>query len=124
MKKIKLIILDDNKLLREGYRVILKEQPDIQLMAAFGDRVKVLDKIRALKPNVLLLDLSLESQNSLDLVKSLKKAFPLTKVIVMALLPIKADIVQYIAAGAAGFIRKDTTITELMKTIRSVEGIV
>ncbi|MGA2669595.1 MAG: response regulator transcription factor [Ignavibacteria bacterium] len=120
MKKIRLIIIEDNKLLREGIRVMVKEQKDIRVVAALGDRIKVHDKIRDLKPNVLLLDLGLVNQNSLELVKSLKKNFPKLKIIVMDLLPIQSDIIKFIEEGVSGFILKDATTEDFMNTIRSV----
>lgn len=120
MKNIRLIIIEDNKLLREGIRVMLKGQKDIQVAAALGDRIKVQDKIVELKPDVLLLDLGLVNQNSLELVKSLKKKFPKLKMIVMDLLPIQSDMLQFIEQGVSGFILKDATTGDFMNTIRSV----
>jgi DNA-binding NarL/FixJ family response regulator len=120
MKVIKLIIIEDNKLLREGIRVMLKGQKDINVVAALGDKVQVQNKIRELKPNVLLLDLGLANQNSLDLVKSLRKKFPFLKTIVMDLLPIQSDIVHFIESGVSGFILKDATTEDFMDTIRMV----
>jgi DNA-binding NarL/FixJ family response regulator len=114
------MIIEDNKLLREGIRVMVKEQKDIQVVAALGDRIKVHDKIKDLKPDVLLLDLGLVNQNSLELVKSLKKKFPKLKMIVMDLLPIQFDIIQFIEEGVSGFILKDATTEDFMNTIRSV----
>lgn len=120
MKKIRLIIIEDNKLLRKGISVMIKEQKDIQVVAALGDRIRVNDKIRFLKPDVLLLDLGLVNQNSLELVKSLKKKFPKLKMIVMDLLPIQSDIILFIKEGVSGFILKDATTKDFMNTIRSV----
>lgn len=120
MKKIRLIIIEDNKLLREGIRVMVKGQKDIRVVAALGDKIKVNDKIRDLKPDVLLLDLGLVNQNSLELVKSLKKKFPKLKMIVMDLLPIQSDIILFIKEGVSGFILKDATTEDFMNTIKSV----
>ncbi len=120
MKKIKLMIIEDNKLLREGIRVMVKDQKDIKVVAALGDKIKVHNKIRDLKPDVLLLDLGLVNQNSLELVKSLKKKFPKLKMIVMDLLPIQSDMIQFIEEGVSGFILKDATTEDFINTIRSV----
>jgi len=120
MKKIRLIIVEDNKLLREGISAMVKKQNDIMVVAALGDRINVHDKIRDLKPNVLLLDLGLVNQNSLELVKSIKKKSPKLKLIVMDLLPIRSDIIQFIDEGVSGFILKDATSDDFMNTIRSV----
>ncbi len=120
MKKIRIIIIEDNKLLREGINAMVKKQKDIHVVAALGDKIKVHDKIRDSKPDVLLLDLGLVNQNSLELVKSLKKKFPKLKMIVMDLLPIQSDMIQFIEEGVSGFILKDATTEDFMNTIRSV----
>ena len=65
MSKIRIIIIEDNKLLREGISRMLKARSDIVVVAALSDRIKVKDKIKTLKPNILLLDLGLVNQNSL-----------------------------------------------------------
>jgi DNA-binding NarL/FixJ family response regulator len=120
LKKIRLLIIEDNRLLREGINAMLKKEPDIDILAAFGDRDFALDKIRKLKPNIVLLDLGLANQNSLLLVKSMKSEYPEIKVIVMDLFPIEQDVLQFVEAGVSGFILKDATISEFNKTIRSV----
>lgn len=120
LKKIRLIIIEDNKLLREGIRIIVKEQKDIQVVDALGDRIKVQYKIRVLKPDVLLMDLGLAHQNTLELVKSLKKKFLRLKIIVMDLLPTQSDITQFIEEGVSGFIFKNTTAEDFINTIRAV----
>jgi DNA-binding NarL/FixJ family response regulator len=120
MKKIGIIIIEDNKLLRDGISAMVKKQKDIRVVAALGDKIKVHDKIRDLKPDVMLLDLGLVNQNSLDLVKYLKKKFPKLKMIVMDLLPIQSDMIQFIEEGVSGFILKDATTEDFLNTIRSV----
>lgn len=99
---------------------MVKHQKDIQVAAALGDRTEIHSKIRELKPNVLLLDLGLVNKNSLELVKSIKKKFPKLKMIVMDLLPIQSDIIQFIEEGVSGFILKDATTEDFINTIRSV----
>jgi len=122
MKKIKLLLIEDNRLLREGINAMLKKEPDVNVVATFGDSDFVLGKISELKPNVVLLDLGLPNQNSLELVKSLKDEYHDIKVIVMDLIPIQEDILRFVKAGVSGFILKDATIAEFTKTIRSVAG--
>lgn len=122
MKRIRLILIEDNRLLREGINAMLKKEPDINVVAAFGDSDFVLGKISELKPNIVLLDLGLPNQNSLELVKSLKDEYDNVKVIVMDLVPIQEDILRFVEAGVSGFILKDATIPEFTKTIRLVAG--
>jgi DNA-binding NarL/FixJ family response regulator len=106
--------------LRDGIFSILKTHRDIVIIAASGDGRNTLVKIKQLKPNVILLDLGLRSQNSLHVVEIVKKDFPDAKIIVMDLAPVQADILQYVKAGANGFILKDASLNDFLITIRTV----
>ena len=120
MKKIRLLLIEDNRLLRDGIFSIIKPHKDIMIIAASGDGRHTLIKIKQLKPNVVLLDLGLRSQNSLHVVEVVKRDFPQAKIIVMDLAPVQADILQYVKAGANGFILKDASLNDFLITIRSV----
>lgn len=120
MKKIRLLLIEDNRLLRDGISSILKLHKDIVIIAASGDGKNTIEKIRQLKPNVVLLDLGLRSQNSLHVVEIVKRDFREAKIIVMDLAPVQADILQYVKAGANGFILKDASLNDLIITIRTV----
>jgi len=120
MKKIRLLLIEDNRLLRDGIFSILKAYRDIVIIAASGDGKNSLAKIQQLKPNIVLLDLGLRSQNSLHVVEIVKKEFPQAKIIVMDLAPVQADILQYVKAGANGFILKDASLNDFLITIRTV----
>ena len=101
---------------------MLKKEPDINVVATFDDSDFVLDKINELKPHLVLLDLGLTNQDSLELVKSLKDEYHDVKVVVMDLVPIQEDILRFVEAGVSGFILKDATVAEFTKTIRTVAG--
>ncbi len=120
MKKLRLILIEDNRLLRDGISAMLKKEADFNLAAAFGDGDFAMDKISELKPNIVLLDLGLPEHDSLELVKSLKKKYTDVKIIVMDLVPIQEDVLRFVEAGVSGFILKDATVAEFTKTIRSV----
>ncbi len=107
MKKIRLLLIEDNRLLRNGIAAMLKKQDDIKIIAASGNSESTVTKIRLLKPNVILLDLGLSNQNSLAVVEFVKKDFPNAKVIVMDIAPLQGDINLFVKAGASGFILKD-----------------
>jgi len=118
--KIRLLLIEDNRLLRDGIFAVLKPHKDIKIIAASGDGKNTILKIKKLKPNVVLLDLGLRSQNSLHVVEIVKKDFPEAKVIIMDLAPVQADILQYVKAGANGFILKDASLNDFLITIRAV----
>lgn len=119
MKRIHLLLIEDNRLLREGLSAMLKEQPDIKVAASLGNSDAAL-KARKLKPAIILLDLGLRSQHSLRLVAVLKKVAPEAKIVGMDLVPVQEDLVQYVEAGVSGFVLKDATFDDFLATIRSV----
>jgi DNA-binding NarL/FixJ family response regulator len=119
MKKIQILLIEDNRLLREGLSVMLKEQPDFKVVASHGNNDALL-RTKKSKPNVILLDLGLRSQNSLQLLGLLKKSAPDARVIGMDLVPVQEELVQYVQAGVSGFVLKDATFNDFLKTIRSV----
>lgn len=119
MTKIKVLLIEDNRLLREGTTAMLNEQADIKAVSSAGNK-GALEKARKLVPNVVLLDIGLKSQNSLKVVASLKALYPRTEVIVMDLIPSHADMVEFVKAGVSGFVPKDTTLDGFLHTIRAV----
>lgn len=122
--KIRILVIEDNRILRDGIISILKPHKDIKVIAETGKSENTILKIHKLKPNVILLDLGLRSQNSLNLVGKVKREFPDSKVIVMDLVPVQADIQKFVKAGASGFILKNVTPGEFLNTIRAVaEGV-
>jgi len=120
MKKIRILLIEDNRLLRDGIASMVKKQPDMHIVATVGNGENILLMMGKLKSNIVLLDLGLRSQNSLQVVKLIKKHFQETKIIVMDLIPLQADIFEFVQAGVSGFILKDANVTEFFKTIRSV----
>jgi len=120
MRKIRLLLIEDNRLLREGISALLKKQPDMAVVSTVGNGENISMLVKKLKPNLVLLDLGLRSQNSLKVVKLIKQSFQETKIIVMDLIPLQADVFEFVRAGVSGFMLKDINVTEFLKTIRSV----
>ncbi len=120
LKKIQILLIEDNRLLRDGIASMLKKQSDMHVDATIGNGENILILIERHKPDIVLLDLGLRSQNSLHVVKLIKQNFPETKMIVMDLIPLQADVFEFVEAGVSGFMLKDISVTEFLKTIRSV----
>jgi DNA-binding NarL/FixJ family response regulator len=118
--KIRVLLIEDNRILREGIAAMIKKQRDVGVVAISDGRENTLAKARTTNPQAVLMDLSLESQNSLDIVQSLKKDFPDIKVIGMGLAPTQRDILEFVQSGAKGFILKNATMEDMLKTIRAV----
>ena len=115
---ISVALIEDNRLVREGITALLSQLPDLKVVA--GTSAADTSVLREAKPQVVLLDLGLGHGDSLRVAENVKKEFPESKVIVMDLLPVHEDIVEFVNVGVSGFIMKDATLDDLVKTIRSV----
>ena len=114
---ITVAIVDDNRLVREALAAMLGQLSDLHVVA-----VGVADPafLEEAKPDVLLLDVGLRDDDSLGVAAALAKRAPQPKIIVMDLLPVNDDIVQFVNAGVSGFVLKDATFDEFVTTIRTV----
>ncbi|MBK8981175.1 MAG: response regulator transcription factor [Ignavibacteria bacterium] len=120
MKKIRILIIEDNRLLREGIIKLINEYNDLKVVADLDYKGKLDSKILTTKPDIILVDLGLYNKNSLELVRLTKNKFPELKIIVMAIMPLQDDIFEFVKAGASGFIMKDAQVRNFLSTIRSV----
>ena len=120
MKTIRILLVEDNRILREGIAAMLNGEKDMTVMPSSGGDGGTLAEVRKVKPHVVLLDLGLRNQNGLHVVNSVSKEFPGVKVIGMGLIPSQLDIIEWVEAGASGFILKDATVEDFLATVRSV----
>ncbi len=120
MRKTRIFLIEDNRILRDGIKALINAQTDLKIVAATEGNHDTLPQARSLKPQVVLIDLGLRSANGLHVVTTMTRELPHTKVIGMGLIPSQQDIVEFVEAGAAGFILKDATIEDVLGTIRAV----
>ena len=114
---IRVAIVDDNRLVREALTAMLNRLTDIRVVSSdVADSASLAET----KPEVLLLDVGLRDQDSLRVAATLRQANPNAKIIVMDLLPVNEEIMEYVNAGVSGFVLKDASFDEFIATIRSV----
>lgn len=117
---ISLVLIDDNRLLREGLAAMINGQPGFSVLATAAEAGDALRKVRALRPRVVLVDHELTSGDTLSLTASIHREVPSTRVIVMGLSPLRVEVADYVLAGASGFILKGASFEEFSKTIQAV----
>ena len=116
-KPIVVAVIDDNRLVREALTAVLRDIDGVRVVAAaIADDAFLLEH----KPDVVLLDVGLRGTDPLGIASSLQRNHPATKVVVMDLIPVDEEIVDYVNAGVAGFVLKDATIDEFIHTIKAV----
>jgi DNA-binding NarL/FixJ family response regulator len=117
---ISVVLVEDNRLLREGLEAMIRAQQGFKILASSSDAETALRAVREAKPDVVLVDFGLEDYDSLTLTATVRTEVPEARVIVMGILPLQEDVANFVQAGACGFIMKDASFEELFATIRAV----
>jgi DNA-binding NarL/FixJ family response regulator len=120
MNKTRLLIIEDNRLLRDGLTEVLKREPDFEIIASLKADEKMLSKIQTSSLDVVLLDLGLQSFDSLDVVKLIRKNDNEIKVVLMGLFATHSEVLDFVECGVKGFILKNATVDDFLATIRAV----
>lgn len=115
---ISVALIEDNRLVREGISALLNQVPDFKVVAvgSTGDT----SLLRGVDPQVILLDLGLRNGDSLRIAEKVKREFADARIIVMDLLPVQEEIMEFVTVGVSGFIMKDATLDDLVQTIHAV----
>lgn len=117
---IKVILADDHKLVRDGLQAILDREGDINVVGEAGDGRAVIRQCRRLKPDVILLDISMPGMSGIDAAREILDSFPGVEVVILSMHSTKEHIYQALKAGARGFLRKETAGVEVADAIRAV----
>ena len=118
--KIKLVIVDDHTLFREGIKKILALEKDIEIVGEAFDGEEVISVLNRCEPNIMLLDVKMERVNGLQVLPRIVEQFPLLKVIILTAQVSSAESVKAIRDGARGIILKHAASEFLIKGIRKV----
>jgi DNA-binding NarL/FixJ family response regulator len=118
--RIKLIIVDDHTLFREGIKKILALEKDIEIVGEAFDGEEVISVLNHCQPDIMLLDIKMERVNGLQVLPRIVEQFPLLKVIILTAQVTSAESVKAIRDGARGIILKHAASEFLIKGIRKV----
>ncbi len=117
---IRVLIVDDHAIVRQGLRRILDAATGIEVGGEAANGVEALKKLRAEKWDVVLLDISMPEQNGIDTLKQIIEKNNLCKVLILSMYPENQYAVQLMKAGASGYMTKDTAPECLVEAIRKV----
>ncbi len=117
---IRIFIVDDNRLLREGLVSMLAEQEDLVVIGAAASGRQALEQIKDLRPEVALIDIGMPGKDGIEVTQELRRDFPEVKVVILGMVDVTNEIMACIEAGAAGYVLKEASFDYLVETIRSV----
>ena len=117
---ITILLADDHRVIREGLKAILQQEPGFQVLGEVSDGLQALDQVERLKPNVLLLDLSLPRIHGLEVARQSQKRSPDTRVIVLSMHANESYVIEALRSGAAGYVLKDSSTADLVRAVHDV----
>jgi len=119
-KKIKIFLVDDHQIVRDGIKALLLESPDISITGEALNGKELMEKLEEAKPDIILMDISLPDISGIELTKQAIQLIPGVKVIILSMYTQEDYITNAIAAGAKGYLAKNTTQQELHTAINTV----
>lgn len=117
---IKVFLCDDHTLFRQGLKKLLDLEKDMRVVGEASDGDKMLEMLRAVSPNVVLLDINMPNMDGVRAATKIKKLYPDIQIIILTVFEDDAHIFQAIKAGAMGYLLKDVSIGEVTDAIRCV----
>lgn len=120
MAKVRVAIADDHAMLRSGLKLLINSQPDMEMVAEAGTHAETLGMVAASQPDVLTLDLSMPDGQPRNLIEMLAANHPATRILVLSMHEDPALVRMALAAGASGYLAKQSADSELITAIRTV----
>jgi DNA-binding NarL/FixJ family response regulator len=118
--KIRVLIVDDHAILREGVRALLQLHPDLEVVGEAGDGTEAIEKVGSLDPDVVLMDIAMPGLGGIEAALELKKLGKRAKVLILSQYEDREYVRRLLKAGVAGYVLKKSAGAELANSIRAV----
>ncbi len=122
MEKIRILIVDDHAIMRDGIRALLSLQSDIEIVGEASEGKEAIEKAAELLPDVVVMDIGMPEMDGLEATRRIMKKSPKTKVLVLTQHDNREYVLSAIKAGATGYVPKRALGSELVSAIRTVQN--
>jgi DNA-binding NarL/FixJ family response regulator len=119
MEPIRVLIVDDHPVVRDGLRGVLDGEPDMQVVGEAGHGAEALVRVRAVPVDIVLMDLRMPTMGGVEAIGELRRTAPEVRVLVLTTYDTDRDVLPAIEAGATGYLLKDTPREELLRAVRA-----
>ncbi len=119
---IRILLVDDQRLMREGLRTLLELESDLDVVGEAGDGQAALEQFAALRPDVVLMDIRMPVLNGVEATRRLREKWPEVRVIILTTFADDANVFDGLRAGARGYLLKDVSGADLAAAVRTVAG--
>ena len=119
-RPISIVLADDHQVVRQALRALLETEPGFAVVGDTSDALRVVELVGQLDPDVLVLDLMMPGLGGMEITRQVTHLRGRTRVLILSMHMNEAHVVEAIASGAQGYVRKDATATDLIRAIRQV----
>jgi len=116
---IQILLVDDHEIVRYGLRCLIEEQPDMEVVGEAENGLMAIDLARKLKPNVVIMDISMPDMNGFEATRRIRKEIPETKIIVLSMHHKRQFVIDMLKAGVSGYILKTRVHDDLIRAIKA-----
>jgi len=120
MERIKVLIVDDHRVVREGLSAILKNKENLHVLGEAQDGQEAVEHVRSLEPDVVLMDVSMPRMGGVEATRIIKREFPHIGIIALTMYEEQQYIFDLVRAGATGYLLKDSDSAQIVKAIQSI----
>ena len=120
MSAIKVLIVDDHKLVREGLKAVFDQGDEVQVVGEAGSGDEALELVDKVKPDVVLMDISMPGMNGIQATKLIRERHPDAKIVMLTMLDQEGYVYEAVKAGATGYMLKNTSSDDLVHAIQTV----
>lgn len=120
--KMRIYIADDHAVIRDGLRALLEAREDMEVIGDAGDGRQAVTEATQLKPDVVIMDISMPGRNGIDAAALLREAVPSTRVIILSMHATTEHVFRALQAGARGYLLKNSAGAELVDAVRAVHA--
>lgn len=118
--RIKVLLVDDHAMIREGLRSLLDKQPGMEVIADADDGRKAIELVREHLPDIIVMDITMRGLNGIEATRQITQEFPSVKVIALSIHSKRRYVTDMLSAGASGYVLKECLFDELVQSIQAV----
>ncbi|MGA7241131.1 MAG: response regulator transcription factor [Bryobacteraceae bacterium] len=120
MKRIRILLADDHAVVRQGFKMILAEQPDMEIVGEAGNGREALALAESLKPDIVVMDVAMPELNGIEATRRMGESVPHARVVALSMHKDSVYVREILRAGARGYLLKDSVAGDLVSAVRSV----
>lgn len=122
MEKVEILIVDDHRVVIEGIKSSLQEHPEFEVVGEAVDGLQAVEFVKTLKPDIVIMDVSMPNLNGIDATRQINKFSPETRIVIYTMYSDKELVIDLFKEGISAYVLKDDPLADLILALKAVKG--